>query len=122
MAPRRLILLSIAGGLCAMLAPALVVQAPALAQSPPSALQRGFTTAVSERLVAAYVVRFGASAGKLLQGWKGYAAQRKRTGAAEADLLAEVNRTLNRIRFIDDATHWGEEDYWATPAESVASN
>ena len=33
-----------------------------------------------------------------------------------------MNRTLNAIRFIDDRTHWGEEDYWATPAESVGSN
>ena len=29
---------------------------------------------------------------------------------------------LNRIAFVDDAVHWGEEDYWATPAESVGSN
>ena len=42
--------------------------------------------------------------------------------AAEMDLLGEVNRTLNRIRFVDDAKHWGETDYWATPSEAVASN
>ena len=29
---------------------------------------------------------------------------------------------LNRIQFVDDQKHWGEADYWATPAESVASN
>jgi predicted transglutaminase-like cysteine proteinase len=33
-----------------------------------------------------------------------------------------VNLVLNRIAFVDDAKHWGEVDYWATPAEAVASN
>ena len=40
----------------------------------------------------------------------------------ETELLVDVNRTLNRIRFIDDAVHWGQADYWATPAESVGSD
>ena len=42
--------------------------------------------------------------------------------ARESDLLDEVNVVLNRIAFVDDAKHWGETDYWATPAEAVASN
>ena len=29
---------------------------------------------------------------------------------------------LNRVPFVDDAVHWREEDYWATPAESIGSN
>ena len=33
-----------------------------------------------------------------------------------------VNSFFNRIPFLSDASHWGAEDYWATPAESVASN
>ena len=33
-----------------------------------------------------------------------------------------MNRLLNRVPFVDDAVHWGEEDYWATPAESIGSN
>ena len=37
-------------------------------------------------------------------------------------MLTLVNARLNRIRFVDDAVHWGQEDYWATPAESVASD
>ena len=38
------------------------------------------------------------------------------------ELLLEVNRALNRIRFVDDMAHWKEADYWATPAESVGSD
>ena len=36
-------------------------------------------------------------------------------------LLATVNQHFNRVRFLDDARHWGAEDYWATPAEFFAS-
>jgi predicted transglutaminase-like cysteine proteinase len=85
-------------------------------------VERGFTTAVSERLMNAYSSRFGSAARGRLETWKRYAAERKSSPLAEAELLREVNRTLNGIRFIDDPTHWGEEDYWATPAESVGSN
>lgn len=83
---------------------------------------RGFTTAVSERLAAAYEQRFGPGTTGRLDAWKRYAANRKGAPLSEAELLIEVNRMLNRIRFLDDAVHWREADYWATPAESVGSN
>ena len=83
--------------------------------------ERGFTTSVSQRLMDAYVRRFGATARGRLADWKRYAAEHKESPVAEADLLAEVNRTMNRLQFVDDQTHWGVADYWATPAESVAS-
>jgi predicted transglutaminase-like cysteine proteinase len=84
--------------------------------------ERGFTTAVSERLVDAYSRRFGEPARGRLDAWKLYAMQRRGSSSGEAELLVEVNRMLNRIRFVDDQAHWGQADYWATPAESVASN
>jgi predicted transglutaminase-like cysteine proteinase len=93
---------------------------PALVRAQPRD-ERGFTTAVSQRLMDAYARRFGATARRRLVEWKHYAADHKASPMAEADLLREVNRTLNRLRFVDDQTHWGEADYWATPAESVAS-
>jgi predicted transglutaminase-like cysteine proteinase len=85
-------------------------------------VERGFTTAVSERLMDAYSRRFGPAARERLETWKRYAVERRSSPLAEAELLREVNRTLNAIRFVDDPAHWGEEDYWATPAESVGSN
>ena len=77
---------------------------------------------MSDRLIDAYGRRFGAPAAARLQAWKLYARARGAAPGTERDLLDEVNRVLNRIAFVDDAAHWGEEDYWATPAESVASN
>lgn len=82
----------------------------------------GFSRAVTERLMDAYTRRFGPAARTRLEGWKRYAAQQRGAALPVEDLLLDVNRTLNRIRFVDDMEHWGELDYWATPAESVASD
>jgi len=36
--------------------------------------------------------------------------------------LRFVNDLFNRVPQISDSMHWGVDDYWATPAELVASN
>jgi len=84
--------------------------------------RRGFTVAASARLIRDYQARFGNGTRQRLEAWKRYAAQRKGSPLGEVELLAEVNRTLNRLRFVDDLPHWGAADYWATPAESVGSD
>jgi len=99
----------------------LTVSAAAVAFGQPRA-ERGYTTAVSERLIEVYSRRFGPEARARLEAWKSDAAERKRSSGREAALLSEVNRMLNRVRFVDDSAHWGETDYWATPAESIGSN
>lgn len=41
-------------------------------------------------------------------------------GQDETALLAEVNEFFNRrIVFTDDATAWGQNDYWASPLETL---
>jgi predicted transglutaminase-like cysteine proteinase len=84
-------------------------------------IERGYTTAVSPRLIDAYARRFGVEARARIDGWKRNAEHRKASPLSELELLGDVNRALNRIPFIDDQKHWGENDYWATPAESVGS-
>jgi len=84
--------------------------------------ERGFTTSVSPRLIDLYSRRFGPEARARLEAWKREAAERKRSPGAEAALLGDVNRMLNRVPFVDDSVHWGETDYWATPAETIGSN
>ena len=83
----------------------------------------GFTTKVSERLVDAYTQRFRMPQARArLEAWKRFAAERKGRGLRETDLLLAVNQLINRVPFIDDQKHWNVEDYWATPAEAIASN
>ena len=99
----------------------LLAAAAAVAIGQPR-VERGYSTAVSPRLVEIYSRRFGPEARARLEAWKRDAAERKRSPAIEAALLDDVNRLLNRVPFVDDAVHWREEDYWATPAESIGSN
>jgi predicted transglutaminase-like cysteine proteinase len=89
-------------------------------------VERGYSTSVSPRLIEIYSRRFGPDARARLAAWKRDVAERKRSpahaAALERALLSDVNRLLNRVAFVDDAVHWREVDYWATPAESVSSN
>ncbi len=41
---------------------------------------------------------------------------------SEMDQLSEVNEFFNHLRFRRDWDHWQQEDYWATPIETLASN
>jgi len=91
----------------------------------------GFTTKVSAALVSFYTRKFGPPVPDRLEGWIGFARDekaqpfRQRLDAApgrEAEILQIVNDAINRrMKWIDDNIHWGVEDYWATPAESIAS-
>ena len=39
----------------------------------------------------------------------------------EKDKLIAVNDYFNQMKFTSDASHWGIEDYWATPIEFIAT-
>ena len=86
--------------------------------------QQGFSTSVSAVLIDQYVSRFGQEARERLVGWQGFMKGRGAEAQAEREtaMLAVVNRYFNRVRFISDIEHWGEDDYWATPAEMIASD
>lgn len=86
----------------------------------------GFSRSVTPGLVAHYAARFGPDGRGRIGGWQGFvranaAVRQERTGS-EQELLAAVNLFFNRLPFVTDVAHWRTEDYWASPAESVASN
>ena len=83
----------------------------------------GYTSKVSERLMDQYSQRFrNPQTRTRLEDWKRFAGERKGRTLREQDLLTQVNLFINRVPFIEDEKHWNLPDYWATPAESVASN
>lgn len=42
--------------------------------------------------------------------------------AAVAEQLAVINRFVNdSVKYASDISHWGQEDYWATPLETLGS-
>lgn len=42
--------------------------------------------------------------------------------ADEMSKVETVNNFFNKMRFIDDIKHWGDNDFWATPIEFLGSN
>lgn len=88
----------------------------------------GFSRSVTPGLIAQFERQFGRGARGRLEGWKefvrntGVPAAQARGLSGEKDFLGPVNRFFNRIPSLTDLQHWGVEDYWATPAESLGSD
>ena len=91
----------------------------------------GFTTQATAGLVASYSRLFGAAVRERIAVWVDFAHAQKtapRTArlleapGTELGALQAVNSHFNQIPFLSDSVHWSAEDYWATPAETVASH
>lgn len=54
----------------------------------------------------------------------GYWLQLMGSGKQYSDMekLHQVNDFFNKLEFVNDAEHWGKEDYWATPLQTLVSN
>jgi predicted transglutaminase-like cysteine proteinase len=88
----------------------------------------GLSSSVTPGLMENLNSRFGPEArGRVVAWQKTVSALRtsgvaKRGLAGEREALQKVNAFFNQVRFVEDRDHWGVEDYWASPAEMVASN
>lgn len=89
----------------------------------------GFSSSLTPGLIEQLVGKFGADARTRLTAWQKFLLGQRLPeerreglpGRAERDILEGVNAFFNRLRFVDDIKHWGIVDYWASPAEMVAS-
>lgn len=75
---------------------------------------------LSERIFNAAERKYGGDAKRRLIAWQQLIASSRQK--PEREKLAAVNDFFNQISFVSDAEHWRKEDYWATPAEMLASN
>jgi predicted transglutaminase-like cysteine proteinase len=86
----------------------------------------GFSRSVTPGLVQHMAARFGAGSSTRIGGWQDFVravpAERRQLSGNNLELLGSVNTFFNRLPFVTDLAHWGVEDYWATPAEALASN
>jgi predicted transglutaminase-like cysteine proteinase len=73
---------------------------------------------INERTLRRAESQYGPEARQRLLAW-----QKLLRAGGENDLakLKKTNRFFNKMSFIDDAVHWKKTDYWATPAEFLAS-
>src|SRR5450759_186134 len=105
----------------------------------------GFSRSVTQGLVEHFSAQFGQGSKRRIGDWQAFvrsfpaeqraggdvervrlvrafsAEQRQRSGS-DLELLNSVNAFFNGVSYVSDLTHWGVEDYWASPAEMLASD
>ncbi len=74
---------------------------------------------VGKALVDSARKLYGVAAAERLTHWQNLITYSQKL--SEPQKLVEVNDFFNRMRFMNDIDHWGEEDFWATPVEFLAS-
>ena len=74
----------------------------------------------SEALILRVRTEFGNAAAERVVAWQ--ALMDKAPTANRRTQLEGVNRFFNKVPFVSDLAHWGQEDYWATPLELLVSN
>jgi len=82
----------------------------------------GYFSALDNKVVQRFVEHFGAGARVQLVYWRQQIEAQRRNEMSDRQRLEFVNQLSNRVPYVDDLSHWGVEEYWATPAEFVASN
>lgn len=71
-----------------------------------------------DRLLASITQRWGAGVTPKFNGWRALVANA--VAAPDAERLKRANDFFNRqIQFGEDAVIWNQEDYWATPMETL---
>ncbi|MBU1232143.1 MAG: transglutaminase-like cysteine peptidase, partial [Proteobacteria bacterium] len=66
------------------------------------------------------IERYDEATRKRIAQWKALIKETKKAPISEK--LASVNKFFNHLHFVTDRNHWGQEDYWATPLETLVSN
>ena len=67
--------------------------------------------------------RYGESARVRVSTWEELVvAGRADVGLSDKDKMIRANDYFNQVEWLSDKEHWGVEDYWATPIETLASN
>ncbi len=78
---------------------------------------------VSEHLLSEVEKHYGAEARQRLVDWLLLMENTNtRPDAVEQQKLESANTFFNRVNWVSDKEHWGKEDYWATPVETLATN
>ena len=63
--------------------------------------------------------KYGIDARRRLQGWQSLIQENQKSD--EKAKLEKVNIFFNLMNYYTDISHWGKEDYWATPLEFIVS-
>lgn len=75
---------------------------------------------ISVQILSKIEDQYGFSARDRIETWRQMLNSPK--SISEDEKLHLVNSFFNQTKFKSDLDHWGEEDYWATPVELLATN
>ncbi len=74
---------------------------------------------VSEAMLERVRQQYGEEAYARMKSWQDLLSNTDEM--SETQKLRKVNDFFNNQRFVNDIDHWGQEDYWATPVELLAT-
>lgn len=78
---------------------------------------------ISAALLQAVEARYGKPARERVDGWgKLMRADRAAADLSDEQKMVHANDYFNQVEWLTDLEHWGQEDYWATPVETLATN
>ena len=80
----------------------------------------GNLAGVSKEKLLLIQARYGPDARARVEQWQHLINENQQVSTANKLVL--VNDFFNQLNFVDDSLHWQQEDYWATPIETLASN
>jgi len=84
----------------------------------------GFSRSVTSGLMQHFAATFAHASNRHLSDWqqlvRGLPAGQR--GSVDPALLDAVNTFFNHVPYVSDLAHWGVDDYWASPAEMLASD
>ncbi len=86
---------------------------------PLSLIQAKTSNFTTKKNLENIVKTYNARAGKRLSLWNKM--MLKASGKEDLVKLKAVNDYFNRIKYLSDKKHWGENDYWATTFEFIGS-
>lgn len=78
---------------------------------------------LSDALLKSVEKRYGESARLRVFAWDNLMlAGRADMSLSDKEKMIQANDYFNQVEWLSDQEHWGVEDYWATPIETLASN
>lgn len=88
-----------------------------------SALASAQFLEMDERIFQFIEKKYSAKARQRVEDWQGLMITTNRAAALnDLQKTVSANDFFNQIHWVSDIEHWGKEDYWATPIETLATN
>lgn len=80
------------------------------------------SVAFSPALLNGVEKRYGSEARERVVAWQVLMDEMAVSNKSDLVKIKQANDFFNRVKWVSDQRHWGVEDYWATPIETLGTN